>query len=111
MSDRTEAASGRRWRRVPAVTWLPRYERGWLRGDVVAGAVVAALAVPQALGYASIAGAPVQVGLYAVPVALVGAGLAQVPGLGALVSRRDNSKDSDEVVIVVRPHLMSLPRA
>jgi type II secretory pathway component GspD/PulD (secretin) len=37
------------------------------------------------------------------------AGLAQVPGLGALVSRRDNSKDSDEVVIVVRPHLMSLP--
>ena len=71
MSDRTEAASGRRWRRVPVVTWLPRYERGWLRGDVVAGAVVAALAVPQALGYASIAGAPVQVGLYAVPVALL----------------------------------------
>jgi len=71
MSDRSEAASGSRWRRVPAVRWLPGYERGWLRGDVVAGAVVAALAVPQALGYASIAGAPVQVGLYAVPVALV----------------------------------------
>ncbi len=71
MSERTDAASGGRWRRVPAVTWLPRYERGWLRGDVVAGAVVAALAVPQALGYASIAGAPVEVGLYAVPVALV----------------------------------------
>ena len=71
MTDRTQAASGRRWRRVPAVNWLPRYERGWLRGDVVAGAVVAALAVPQALGYASIAGAPLEVGLYAVPVALV----------------------------------------
>ena len=71
MGDRTEAASGGRWRRVPAVAWLPRYERGWLRGDVVAGAVVAALAIPQALGYASIAGAPVEVGLYAVPVALV----------------------------------------
>ena len=71
MSESTDAASGGRWRRVPAVTWLPRYERGWLRGDVVAGAVVAALAVPQALGYASIAGAPVEVGLYAVPVALV----------------------------------------
>ena len=71
MSDRTEAGSGGRWRRVPVVTWLRRYERGWLRGDVVAGAVVAALAVPQALGYASIAGAPVEVGLYAVPVALV----------------------------------------
>jgi sulfate permease, SulP family len=71
MTDHTRAASGRRWRRVPSVTWLPQYERGWLGGDVVAGAVVAALAVPQALGYASIAGAPVQVGLYAVPVALV----------------------------------------
>src|SRR6185437_10279347 len=46
-------------------------DRGWLRGDLVAGALVAALAVPQALGYASIAGAPVQVGLYAVPLALL----------------------------------------
>ena len=33
--------------------------------------MVAALAFPQSLGYASIAGAPVEVGLYAVPVALV----------------------------------------
>jgi SulP family sulfate permease len=72
MNDRTGATtSGGRWRRVPAVGWLPRYERGWLRGDIVAGAVLAALAVPQALGYASIAGAPVEAGLYAVPVALV----------------------------------------
>jgi len=36
-----------------------------------AGVVVAALAVPQSLGYASIAGVPVQVGLYAVPIALL----------------------------------------
>ncbi|WP_395659799.1 SulP family inorganic anion transporter [Nocardioides sp.] len=67
----TRAGSERSWRRLPIMTWLPRYERGWLRGDLVAGAVVAALAVPQALGYASIAGAPVEVGLYSVPVALV----------------------------------------
>lgn len=71
MTVGTEAGSRRSWRRLPIVAWLPRYERGWLRGDAVAGAVVAALAVPQALGYASIAGAPVQVGLYSVPVALV----------------------------------------
>src|SRR3954453_5603798 len=71
MSDRAEGASGGRWRRVPVVAWLPRYERGWLGGDVVAGAVVAALAIPQSLGYASIAGAPVGAGLHAVPVALV----------------------------------------
>ena len=33
--------------------------------------MVAALAVPQSLGYAGIAGVPVQVGLYAIPLALV----------------------------------------
>src|SRR5512144_1389507 len=71
MSDGTRTVSEQRWRRVPLVRWLPRYRVAWLRGDLVAGAVVAALAVPQALGYASIAGAPVEVGLYAVPVALV----------------------------------------
>ena len=71
MSDGTRAVSEQQWRRVPMVGWLPRYQPAWLRGDLVAGAVVAALAVPQALGYASIAGAPVQMGLYAVPVALL----------------------------------------
>ncbi|MFC4783906.1 SulP family inorganic anion transporter [Nocardioides sp. MAHUQ-72] len=71
MSDGTQALSDQRWRRMPIAAWLPRYRTAWLRGDLVAGAVVAALAVPQALGYASIAGAPVEVGLYAVPVALV----------------------------------------
>jgi high affinity sulfate transporter 1 len=72
MSDQAGARSGRTRRQwIPIAGWLPRYERGWLRRDLGAGAVVAALAVPQALGYAAIAGAPVQVGLYAVPLALV----------------------------------------
>ena len=42
-----------------------------MRGDLVAGAIVAALLVPQSLGYARIAGVPVQVGLYSVPLALL----------------------------------------
>jgi high affinity sulfate transporter 1 len=71
VGDETMAASQGRWRRIPIVNWAPQYQVAWLRRDVVAGAVVAALAIPQALGYASIAGAPVEVGLYAVPVALV----------------------------------------
>ena len=58
-------------RRIPIFTWLPAYKRKLLRPDLTAGVVLAALAVPQALGYAAIAGAPVQVGLYAVPIALV----------------------------------------
>jgi sulfate permease, SulP family len=71
VGDDTTALAEGRWRRIPMVHWLPGYRMGWLRGDLVAGAVVAALAIPQALGYASIAGAPVEVGLYSLPVALV----------------------------------------
>src|SRR4051794_4090934 len=71
MHARVKALPGQLWRGIPAVNWLPRYERRWLRRDVFAGALVAAISVPQSLGYASIAGAPVEVGLYAVPVALL----------------------------------------
>ena len=58
-------------RYVPMMQWLPEYPRDRLRGDILAGAVVAALMVPQSLGYARIAGVPVEVGLYAVPLALL----------------------------------------
>ena len=45
--------------------WIRSYERGWLRGDLIAGVTVAALIVPKNLGYAGIAGIPLQNGLYA----------------------------------------------
>src|SRR3954469_22143682 len=51
--------------RLPIVEWLPRYERRWLRGDVAAGIAVTALIVPKDLGYAGIAGVPLENGLYA----------------------------------------------
>ena len=47
------------------VGWLPGYERRWLRGDLAAGIAVTALVVPKNLGYADIAGVPLQNGLYA----------------------------------------------
>ena len=50
---------------LPAADWLPRYERKWLRGDLMAGVAVTALVVPKNLGYAGIAGVPLQNGLYA----------------------------------------------
>ncbi|MDJ0961893.1 MAG: SulP family inorganic anion transporter [Acidimicrobiia bacterium] len=56
---------------LPIMKWLPAYDRSRLRGDVIAGAIVAALLVPQSLGYARIAGVPVEVGLYAIPLALL----------------------------------------
>ena len=45
----------------PAALLRPR----WLRGDLIAGVTVAALIVPKNLGYAGIAGIPLQNGLYA----------------------------------------------
>ncbi len=70
---RTRGVTERRRLRplFPVLEWLPKYDRHRLRPDLLAGCVVAALAVPQALGYAAIAGVPVEVGLYAVPVALL----------------------------------------
>ncbi len=56
---------------LPIFRWLPAYRRSRLRGDVLAGAIVAALLIPQSLGYARIAGVPVEIGLYAVPLALL----------------------------------------
>lgn len=50
---------------VPILGWLRSYDRRLLRGDVIAGVAVAAMVIPKDLGYAGIAGIPVQNGLYA----------------------------------------------
>lgn len=50
---------------------MRHYQRGDLPRDLLAGLIVAALAVPMALGYAGIAGVPVLVGLYCIPLALI----------------------------------------
>jgi len=47
------------------------YEKAWLRSDVVAGLVTAAVVVPKAMAYATIAGLPVEVGLYTAIVPMV----------------------------------------
>ena len=49
---------------VPAAQWLARYERPWLKADVLAGLTTAAVVIPKAMAYATIAGLPVEVGLY-----------------------------------------------
>jgi len=66
-----EEAPGRLVRLLPIVGWLRTYDRGWLRGDVIAGVTVAALIVPKNLGYAGIAGIPLQNGLYAAAAAAI----------------------------------------
>ncbi|MGJ7440355.1 SulP family inorganic anion transporter [Aquipuribacter sp. MA13-6] len=55
------------WARfLPGLAVLRRYERTWLRGDVLAGVTVAAYLVPQVLAYAEVAGLPPVTGLWAV---------------------------------------------
>jgi SulP family sulfate permease len=48
---------------VPA--WVRGYERGWLRGDLLAGVTVTAYLVPQVMAYAELAGVPAEAGLWA----------------------------------------------
>ncbi|MFN2181408.1 MAG: SulP family inorganic anion transporter [Candidatus Promineifilaceae bacterium] len=49
---------------MSVLSWLPAYQANWLRLDLVAGLTAAAVVTPQAMAYATIAGLPVQVGLY-----------------------------------------------
>jgi len=57
------AAKFARW--IPACAWLRTYDKGWLRGDIVAGITLAAYLLPAGLGDASLANLPPEAGLYA----------------------------------------------
>jgi sulfate permease, SulP family len=56
---------------LPILTWLPGYRRSLLKDDAVAAISVWALLVPQSLAYATLAGVPVQYGLYTAFAALI----------------------------------------
>lgn len=73
---------------MPLVGVLRSYQRPWLRGDLIAGFAVAALIIPKNLGYAGIAGIPLQNGLYA---AAVGAILYAVFGTCRQISMGPSS--------------------
>jgi sulfate permease, SulP family len=45
--------------------WLKQYQSTRLAGDVIAGAIVTVMLIPQSLAYAMLAGLPPQAGLYA----------------------------------------------
>jgi high affinity sulfate transporter 1 len=69
--DEAPAAAG--WRGlVPGITAVRTYERSWLRFDLVAGIVLAAILVPQGMAYADLAGLPPVTGLYTTIACLVG---------------------------------------
>src|SRR5262245_14888019 len=57
---------------APGLGRLRAYDRNWLRFDVVAGLVLAAILVPQGMAYADLAGLPPVTGLYTTIACLVG---------------------------------------
>jgi SulP family sulfate permease len=102
-------------RLLPIVSWLPSYQRRWLRGDVAAGIAVTALVVPKNLGYAGIAGVPLENGLYAAAAGAIvyalfctsrhistgpSSSLAAVAG-GAVLATGLGGKDAAELVAAI----------
>jgi high affinity sulfate transporter 1 len=63
------AAHVEKW--VPGVRVVRSYQRRWLRADLVAGVVLAAILVPQGMAYAELAGLPAVTGLYTTVACLV----------------------------------------
>ncbi|XP_073246332.1 sodium-independent sulfate anion transporter-like isoform X1 [Porites lutea] len=59
-----EAAKKCLHRYLPITYWLPHYNSESLLRDIIAGTTVGLMVVPQGLAYATIAGLPLQYGLY-----------------------------------------------
>ena len=49
---------------IPALQWLPNYNKKDLSGDLSAGIIVAVMLIPQGMAYAMLAGLPPVIGLY-----------------------------------------------
>ncbi|NLY58215.1 MAG: sulfate permease [Gammaproteobacteria bacterium] len=66
-NPRLQPPGGEGW-----LAWLRHYRLDWLSGDLVAGLVTAIMIIPQSMAYAMLAGLPVQIGLYASLLPLLG---------------------------------------
>lgn len=72
MDEDPRALTQRLGRWVPGVRAARTYDRSWLRADLVAGIVLAAILVPQGMAYAELAGLPAVTGLYTTIACLIG---------------------------------------
>lgn len=52
------------YKRLPILTWLPKYNGHDFLGDLVAGITVGLTVIPQSLAYSNVAGLPAEYGLY-----------------------------------------------
>lgn len=89
------------WRRLaPGLAVLLGYRTAWLKGDLLAGATVAAYLVPQVMAYAGVAGLSPATGLWAILPALA---LYAVLGSSRLLSVGPESTTALMTATVVAP--------
>jgi SulP family sulfate permease len=101
---------------LPISGWIRTYDRSFLRPDVIAGITVTALIVPKNLGYAEIAGVPIENGLYAAAAGAIlypifgtsrqistgpSSGLAAVAGSAVLAASLDTTADAAALVAAI----------
>src|SRR5512144_630785 len=91
-------------RRVPGLAALRSYHREWLRSDIVAGLVLAAILVPQGMAYAELAGLPTVTGLYTTIACLVG---YAVMGPSRILVLGPDSSVSPLIFAAITPLLVS----
>jgi sulfate permease, SulP family len=56
---------------VSVLEGIRPYQRAWLQTDIIAGITLAALAIPETMGYTKIAGMPVITGLYTILIPII----------------------------------------
>jgi len=49
---------------LPVISWLSRYEKSYLKWDLIAGTTLAFLVIPTSMAYATLAGLPPETGIY-----------------------------------------------
>ena len=92
---------------LPILGWLPAYEPGWLRDDVVAGLTLWGILVPEGIAYSVMAGGPLQAGLYTLLGSLV---VYALLGTTRQAVSAPTSGSSIMMAAVVAPFLVSGPK-
>ena len=70
-AQQATAEGAARGRPVSMLDGIRPYQRSWLRTDIIAGITLAALAIPETMGYTKIAGMPVITGLYTILIPII----------------------------------------
>jgi sulfate permease, SulP family len=91
----------------PILGWLPCYEPGWLRADVIAGLTLWGILVPEAIAYAAMAGAPPEAGLYTLLGSLF---IYAILGTTRQAASAPTSGSSIMMAAVVAPFLVTDPK-